>query len=70
MASNPWEAAANAFLTALTGWIRLEQDAIVAYQKEENRDVALSMWNATRIHAPGRSTRASFPGGGRILHGR
>src|SRR5258706_6400638 len=37
MASNPWKAAAHAILTALTGWIQREQDAIVAYQKEEIR---------------------------------
>jgi transposase InsO family protein len=37
MASNPWKAAAHAILTALTDWIQREQDAIVAYQKEEIR---------------------------------
>ncbi len=37
MASNPWKAAAHAILTTLAAWIHREQDAIVAYQKEEIR---------------------------------
>ncbi|MGH9896375.1 MAG: hypothetical protein ACREA0_31150 [bacterium] len=37
MASNPWKAAAHAIVTALCGWIHREQEAIVAFQKEEIR---------------------------------
>src|SRR6266850_83357 len=37
MAPNPWKAAAHAIVTALSGWIHREQEAIVAYQQEEIR---------------------------------
>src|SRR3989442_9385948 len=37
MASNPWKAAAHAIRMTLTGWLQREQDAVVAYQKEEIR---------------------------------
>jgi len=32
MASHPWKTAAHAIVTALSGWIHREQEAIVAYQ--------------------------------------
>jgi hypothetical protein len=37
MAANPWKAAAHAIVTALSGWMHREQEAIVAYQQEEIR---------------------------------
>ena len=49
MASNPWKAAAHAIVTALSGWILREKDAIVAYQKEEIRALG-EMLGGKRLH--------------------
>ena len=49
MASNPWKAAAHAIVTALSGWIHREQEAIVAYQKEEIRALR-EMLGGKRLH--------------------
>ncbi len=37
MALNFWSTPAHAILTMLAGWIHREQEAVVAYQKEEIR---------------------------------
>ncbi len=37
MAQNFWSTPAHAILTMLAGWIHREQEAVVAYQKEEIR---------------------------------
>jgi transposase InsO family protein len=37
MASHPWKTAAHAILTTLASWLHFEQEAAIAYQKEEIR---------------------------------
>ena len=55
MALNFWSTPAHAILTMLAGWIHREQEAVVAYQKEEIRALREMLGGKRGSSRPGES---------------